>query len=365
MLERLEELVLIETPSHSPEAQQPAFELLASWFRALDYQVTLWPGQTSGGCLLARPARRNRGPGYQLLVGHCDTVWPVSSLATMPFRVEGDRAFGPGVFDMKCGLVMMATALEILRDFNLKPQLEPVVLINSDEEIGSRESTALIRRWSRWARRAFILEPALGPRGRIKTARKGVGGFEFQVAGVASHAGLEPEKGASAILEMCGVIEALSALNDPERGITVNIGRIEGGQRPNVVPPQCSALVDVRVLTERDARKIEGHLRSLKPRDPRFRLTVKGGFGRPPLEPTLANQELWNQAYALGRQLGLELEQATAGGGSDGNTTSQYTATLDGLGAVGAHAHNPAEQIEVGPVLERTALLALLLIEAP
>ncbi len=360
-LHRLQQLVTLETPSLNPSALEPALELTSRWLEALDFTVRRLPGPKSGGHLLAYPRTRSKGLGYQLLLGHLDTVWPLGILEQMPFKVEGDRVAGPGVYDMKAGLVMMLSALEALNSCQKEPALTPVLLINSDEEVGSFESTKAIRRLSRFARRAFVLEPSLGPEGKIKTARKGVGGFTVRIHGRAAHAGLEPERGVSAILELSHVIQSLFALNDPSRGVTVNVGTVDGGLRANVIAPSSEARVDVRVLRVADARDIEHKIMGLKPSNPAVTLEIHGGFGRPPLEPTPRNQKLWRTARRLGRDLGMDLEEGVAGGGSDGNTCSLYTATLDGLGAVGDSAHNPEEHIVLSKTLERTLLLAMML----
>lgn len=359
-LELVEALVRLETPSLEPPTQGPALELLASRLEPLG----LRPRRSPRGILFAREGRRRPA---QMLVGHCDTVWPTGTLRQMPFRVEDDTVSGPGIYDMKAGLAMIVVALEVLQELDRAPALDPVVVVNSDEEIGSRRSTGLIARVAKGCRRALVLEPSLGPEGRLKTARKGVGGFVVTVKGRAAHAGLEPGKGASAILELSHLIQQLFALNDAERGVTVNVGMVDGGLRPNVVAPTSQARVDVRVLTRADGRRVEDAIRALEPTVPGVTLEVEGGFGRPPLEPTPANRALWELARAEADKLGLPLLEGVAGGGSDGNTTSLYTATLDGLGAVGDGAHSPTEHILLTPTLERTALLAKIMLaeEAP
>jgi glutamate carboxypeptidase len=263
---------------------------------------------------------------------------------------------------MKGGLVQMLYALRALNDLVLRPPADCVVVINSDEEIGSPDSTPLIRRLARRAVRAFILEPAFGRAGKLKTARKASGGFMITVTGRAAHAGVNPEEGASAILEMSHQVQRLFALNDPARGITVNVGTIDGGLRPNVVAAEVRASVDVRVRTREDAAEVEAAIRRLRPVTPGTAVRVEGGIEQAPMEPLLRNQALWRLAQDLGRRLGLEPDQAAVGGASDGNTTSQYTATLDGLGAVGDGAHAPHEQALIPQMAERCVLLVLLLL---
>src|SRR5215207_2759859 len=359
----LERLALAETPSTQPGSQDEVFNILSEALTDIGYSAWHVPGRTSGGHLYARP-EKCRAPA-QLLLGHCDTVWPLRTLATMPVEVKDDIVKGPGVYDMKGGLAQMVFALRALRDLGLRPTVTPIVFVNSDEEVGSRESTRHIRRLARVAERAFVMEPSLGPSGKLKTARKGVGRYEITVTGEAAHAGLDPEEGASAILELSYLIQALFALNDPARGTTVNVGTIDGGLRPNVVAPESRASVDVRVPTIEDARRVEETILGLKPVTPGVTLRVEGGMGRPPMERTPRNRRLWETARDLGMELDLNLGEGVAGGGSDGNTTSLFTATLDGLGAVGEGAHARYEFVYADRMVERCALLALLLMEPP
>lgn len=362
MVALLERLALAESPSNDPTAAAAALELLATELQRAGTTVRRFPGRVSAGTLYAQPARRTRGRPLQLLVGHCDTVWPVGSLAQMPVRLDGETLRGPGVFDMKGGLVQMLFALRALRDLDLRTPADSVVVVNSDEEIGSPDSTALIRRLARLAARAYILEPAFGRTGKLKTARKASGGFTITIKGRAAHAGINPEEGASAILELSHQIQRLFALNDATRGITVNVGTIDGGIRSNVIAPEVRASVDVRVRTRADAAEVEAAIRGLRPVNPQTRIVVEGGIEQMPMEPLPRNQALWRMAQILGRRIGLELEQAAVGGASDGNTTSAYTATLDGLGAVGDGAHALHEQTLIPAMLERCALLVLLLL---
>ena len=301
----------------------------------------------------------------QLLLGHCDTVWPPGTLKKMPVDFEDDVVKGPGVYDMKGGLAQMVFALRALHDLDLEPTVAPVVFVNSDEEVGSPDSTRHIRRLARVAQRAFVMEPSLGPSGKLKTARKGVGRFTVVVEGKPAHAGLDPEGGASAILELSYLIQALFALNEPARGITVNVGTVDGGLSPNVVAPEGRAVVDVRVPTRQDARRVQQSILDLEPVTPGVKLRIEGAIGRPPMEPTPRNRRLWKTARRLGADLGVDLEEAVAGGASDGNTTSLFTATLDGLGAVGDGAHARHEFVFADKLVERCALLALLLMEPP
>jgi glutamate carboxypeptidase len=362
MVELLRRLALAESPSDDRVAVAGVLDILAPELDRSGMSVRRLRGRESAGMLYARPRERDRTRPPQLLIGHCDTVWPVGTVSRMPVRVEGDAFQGPGVFDMKGGLVQMIFALRAMQAFGFRPPAESVVLINSDEEIGSPDSTPLIRRLARRAARAFVLEPAFGRSGKLKTARKASGGFTIIVRGRAAHAGVNPEEGASAILEMSYQVQRLFALNDAARGITVNVGTIDGGLRSNVVAPEVRADVDVRVRTREDAAAVMEAIRDLRPVNPRTTIRVEGGIDQAPMEPLPRNQALWRLARDLGQRLGLELDQAEVGGSSDGNTTSQYTATLDGLGAVGDGAHADHEHVLISRMVERCALLVLLLL---
>jgi glutamate carboxypeptidase len=361
----LERLARLESPSSDPSTQGAVRELLADEFKALGYLTRSVPGRRSGGQLYARPLERARGATRQLIIGHYDTVWPVGTIADMPFEYDGQIVKGPGVFDMKGGLVQLVFALKAIESLDLSLSVMPIVFLNSDEEIGSRDSTRLIRSLARIANRALILEPSLGPVGAIKTARKGVGCYTVTVKGKAAHAGLDPEGGVSAIHELSHVIQELFALNQPERGVSVNVGTIEGGLRPNVVAPESRAVIDVRVATLEDAERIDVAIKAIKPKIHGIELKIEGSIGRPALERTPRNRAFWELARELGSELGLELTEAMAGGGSDGNTTSLYTATLDGLGPVGDGAHARHENLDINRTIERAALLALLLLAPP
>jgi glutamate carboxypeptidase len=365
LLDLLRRMTEAESPSDVPAAQHSIRDIIGEAFRNLGYHVRNIPGHSSGGMLHARPAARRHGGPAQLILGHYDTVWPLGTLSDMPFDHHDDVVAGPGVYDMKGGVVQAVLALDALAHFGIDTPVTPHVFLNSDEEIGSRESRRYIEALAVHMDRVFVLEPSLGIDGKLKTARKGIARFTVTVKGEAAHAGLDPGAGASAILELSHVIQDLFALNDLERGITVNVGTIDGGLRPNVVAPQSRAVVDVRVETEADGRRIEAAIRDLQPATAGTSLQIEGGFGRPAMERTPANRSLWRLACTLGADLGLELEEGLAGGGSDGNFTSLHTATLDGMGAVGDGAHARHEHLLLGPSIERAALLALLLAAPP
>jgi glutamate carboxypeptidase len=360
----LERLARAESPSADAEAQRGPFAILATELGRLDFTVRRVPGGALGDHLYARPRVRTRGAGRQLVVGHMDTVWPRGMLTRMPVEVRSGNLHGPGVLDMKGGLVQLVFALRALRAHELVPSVTPVVFLNTDEEIGSIDSRPSIELLARGAKRAFVLEAGEGSAGRLKIARKGVGRFRLGVRGRASHAGTSFEEGVSAVLELSYQVQRLFALNDAARGITVNVGMVDGGLRPNVVAPEASAVIGVRAPTAADARRLEAEIRGLRPVLEGSSLRVDGGFGRPPMEPGPGNRELLATAQRIGSELGLSLEDAgRAGGGSDANITSLHTPTLDGLGPVGAGDHALHEHVSVASLSERAALLALLLLE--
>ena len=362
MVELLQRLALAESPSDDRAAVAGVLAMLASELEQCGMSVRRFRGRVSGGMLFARPRERDRTLPLQLLVGHCDTVWPVGTVRQMPVRVEGETLFGPGVFDMKGGLVQMIFALRALQDLGLRPPADEC----RRHQLGRRDRQPRLHPADPppgpRAARAFILEPAFGRSGKLKTARKASGGFTITVKGRAAHAGVNPEEGASAILEMSYQVQRLFALNDAARGITVNVGTIDGGLRSNVVAPEVRASVDVRVRTRPDAAEVEAAIRGLRPVNPRdddpgrrrHRAAADGAAAAQPGAVAAG--------AGPGPALGLELDQAEVGGTSDGNTTSQYTATLDGLGAVGDGAHAAHEQALIPQMVERCALLVLLLL---
>ena len=363
MMDFLKELVRMETPSGDKYAQDELFQFLMEKFKGLGHYQIRMNGDVTGGYLYSRPRRKNGLQLNQLLIGHGDTVWAKDTIHNMPIVEANGKTTGPGIYDMKAGITQIYFALKTVADLDLELPALPLVLINSDEEIGSFESTLAIERLSRISNRAFVMEPPLGLEGKLKTERKGVGRFTISVKGRAAHAGLDPGKGINAIVELSHQVQKLHAMNDFEKGISVNVGMIEGGYSPNVVAPESRAVIDVRVKNSVDGEFIADKIFQLKPHLDDVELAVHGGMGRPPMERTPRNQSLWAQAKTNGEHLGLQLEQASAGGGSDGNTTSLYTATLDGLGTVGDGAHAEHEFIFTDTLVERTALLTLLLID--
>ena len=370
IVDLLMELANLESPSLVPESQHAIQELLMRRLKAIGFAAELFPGDKTGDHLyLSReePASSSDGAPLQLLVGHTDTVWPIGTVYDMPVEWEEqeDIVRGPGVFDMKAGIVEMIYALEALTELGLEPTVAPTIFLNSDEEIGSPDSRDHVARLAQSASRVLVLEPALGSEGHIKTTRRGVSRFEVRVIGRASHSGIALEEGASAIQEMAHVIHALHALTDHERGIGVNVGKVAGGTRVNVVAAECRAGVDVRVTSQADAEWVSEVIGSMEPTTPGTRLEVEHVIGVAPMEATPRNQVLWEAVRGCGRRLGLELEGVQSGGASDGNTTSLYAATVDGLGPVGDGAHAHHEHVRVTELLERTTLLALILMMPP
>ena len=362
MLALLKELVAIESPSNNKKALKNVIRFLITELEQLGFYTLHVSGKNTGGYLYARPLIRKKNTPLQLLIGHCDTVWELHTIKDMPVVQSNGKLSGPGVFDMKAGIIQILFSLRAIKALQLDLAVTPIILINTDEEIGSHESTPIIKRLSKLVHRAFVLEPPLGLEGRLKTARKGVGRFTITVKGKAAHAGLDPQKGVNAIVELSHQVQRLYAMNDFDKGITVNVGLIEGGYASNVIAAESKATIDVRVYNIEDGAYITDRIHQLKPILDNVELRIEGRIGRPPMTQTSRNKHLWENAEANGKLIGLNLEQATAGGGSDGNTTSLYTATLDGLGTPGDGAHATHEFIFSDKLIERTALLTLLML---
>lgn len=358
----LRSLVEKETPSDDPSSFVEVFNILRKSFEALDYNVKHRQGQKTAGELICKPKDFNPHTPNQLLVGHIDTVWDTGTLLGMPFSLEGNIAKGPGIFDMKAGVCMMIFAMKAIKELGKSPDIQPVFIISSDEEIGSFESKEVIVEEAKQAERTFILEPSLGRDGMIKTERKGIGLYEIDIKGTPSHAGLDPEKGSSAILALSSIVQRLVELNDPLNGINVNVGKIEGGERANVIAAKSKATVDVRVPTKKDGEWINKEIYKLKSKLDGIEVKISGGIRRLPLEKKEANQRLWEITRELGRELDMELQETATGGVSDGNFTNLYSPTIDGLGAVGEGAHAYHEKIFLDETLKRAELLTLLLL---
>jgi glutamate carboxypeptidase len=363
--ELIRDLVECESPSGDVAAISRFVDVFADRVDDIARVRTFSGGSDSGKpqgphfrCEFRLPGRGKEG--QILALGHSDTVWPLGTLRTMPFHDSRGRLFGPGVFDMKSGLALFVTAMRILRDLDLHVGRRVLLQVNSDEEIGSPSSRPLTEQAARESVAVLVLEPA-GAGGKLKTARKGVGDYTVTVRGVAAHAGLDFEQGASAIVEMARQIERMTRFTLLDRGITVSPGVIRGGTRSNVIAAECSVEVDVRVPRAKDARYVERCFRSLKPFDKLCSVRVEGGLNRPPLERTAGVRKLFGLAARLAGEIGVELGECAVGGGSDGNFTAALgVPTLDGLGAVGEGAHAPGESIVIARLAERAALLAKL-----
>lgn len=359
MLDLLRRMVEIESPSDDKAGVDKLGRLLAAEFEGLGGKITFHPQPASGNHLQAEFPGSAGNP--ILLLGHFDTVWPLGTLKTMPFRVEGGRAFGPGIYDMKAGIAMMLFALRALRSAGASHR--PVtVLLDTDEEVGSPTGRPLVEAVAKECEAVLVLEPSQGPQGYLKTARKGVGDYTLRVRGRASHAGVDFEKGHSAIVELSRQVLEVAKFTDLARGITVNPGVIQGGTRTNVVAAEAWAEVDIRIARAADARELEQKFAALRPIDPGCSLEVSGGLNRPPMERTEGTVRLFRLAQEHAAALGLALDEASTGGGSDGNFTSALgLPTLDGLGALGEGAHAASESIVLSELPRRAALLACLI----
>jgi len=363
MTRLLGRFVRAESPSFDKAAVDRFGRIVAAEWKRRVAAIT-WLRQRERGDHLRvewRP-RAKRVASQLLVLGHLDTVYDVGTIARTPFRVFRGRAWGPGAFDMKGGLVIALYAVDALASSGCLPEKRVVFLWTSDEEIGSGSSRALIEREAQRSDAVLVLEPAAGLDGRVKTGRKGVGEIELIATGRAAHAGLNPQDGVNAIEEMALQISRMARWNQPRRGISVNAGVIEGGTRSNVIADRARALVDLRALRARDMRMLERKFRSLRPILRGAKLAVRGGFNRPPMDPRMSTA-LYNTARALARDMGVTLGEAFVGGGSDGNFTAALgVPTLDGLGAVGENAHSPLENVIIRSLPERAALLAGLLL---
>ncbi len=357
----IREMVECESPSDNPVAVDRFVDLIAAKVSGIA-KVETFPGGRFGRhlrCEFSLPGDKKEG--QILALGHSDTVWPMGTLASMPFREADGRLWGPGVLDMKSGVAFFLFAMQALRELEIPVKHSIVLQLNPDEEVGSESSRALTEEAARKSLAVLVLEPGTGLEGKLKTARKGVGDYTVTVRGKASHAGVDFEAGASAILELSRQIERIAAFTDLACGITVNPGVISGGTRTNVVAAEARVEVDIRVAREQDAPILEAKFRSLQAIDPRCSIHVEGGLNRPPMERSAGIQKLFHTAKVLAAELGVELEESSTGGGSDGNFTAALgVPTLDGLGGVGEGAHASNESILINRIADRTALLAML-----
>lgn len=363
MLELLGRFVRCESPSHVKAAVDRLGRMVSGEWERRGARVRVLRQKELGSHIRAEIWLGEGRTSRQILVlGHLDTVYPEGTLARMPFRVAGGRALGPGVFDMKGGLMLALFAVDALRALKIRPQKRFVFLWNSDEEIGSTTSRAEIEREAKLSDAVLVLEPAAGVAGKLKTARKGVGTAEVIVRGRGAHAGIDPSAGVNAVHELALQIARLMKMNEMRRGITVQATVVSGGTASNVVPDHARAKVDIRYAHLADAPRIDRNLRALRPILKGAQLEILGGVNRPPLERTHGVEKLFRHAQSLMREIGLDLDEASTGGGSDGNFTGALgIPTLDGLGAIGGAAHSSDEFVEIRSLPERAALLAGLL----
>jgi glutamate carboxypeptidase len=354
----LRELVQQESPSEDRQAVNAAMALVERWAREQGARIRHHKQHEFGDVLELRFGSSRSKQKPVLLLGHLDTVWPIGTLKTMPWRESEGRFWGPGVLDMKAGVVMALTAFNTLQEMKLA---RPVtLLLNSDEEVGSPISRLITERLALESAAVFVLEPAQGL--AYKTARKGVGHYTVHVTGVGAHSGVDFERGHSAVLELAKLIQTISGFTNSARKLTVNCGVISGGTRSNVVASQACTEVDVRIAKASDAAYVEKLFRGLKVSDPHCKLTITGGINRPPMERTAGTIALFKKARSFAAELGFALEEAATGGGSDGNFTAALgVPTLDGMGAVGDGAHAAHESVVIEHLVPRTALLAAMI----
>ncbi len=354
----LRALVEVESPSDDKAAVDAAVCMVAALGTGIGGRVKLHKQKVFGDVLELRFGRAGKGRKPILLLGHLDTVWPLGTLAKMPWREDGGRFRGPGVLDMKAGVVMALAAMRVLADAGV--QRPVTLLLNPDEEVGSPVSRPVTERLARESEAVLVLEPAQGL--ACKTARKGVGQYRLQVTGVSAHSGVDFERGHSAVLELARLLQKVAGFTDLKLGRTVNPGVIGGGTRSNVIAEHAWAEVDVRIARASDAMKVEKLFRGLRCTDPKCMLKVTGGINRPPMERKPGGVALYKKARGLAAELGFVLDEAATGGGSDGNFTAALgVPTLDGLGAVGEGAHAAHESIVIEHIVPRTALLAAMI----
>ncbi len=358
IVETVQQLVEIESPSDVKAAVDRLGAVLGSRFEEIGGRVSVHPAEKSGNQLQVDfTASASRAQKPVLLLGHMDTVYPIGTISKMPCRVAKGRVWGPGVLDMKAGIALALHVMEALVKWGLSRPVS--LLLVTDEEVGSKSSRAITEKLAQNAAAVLVLEPAYGLRGAVKTARKGVGDYTIQVTGKGAHSGLDFAEGQSAVLELAKQICEIEKLVDLKRGITLNVGRISGGTRVNVVPAEATALLDLRVATASDGRRLDRKLRALKPFNRKCKIAVSGELNRPPMERTAGVAALYARAREIAKSLGWNLEEAAVGGGSDGNFTAALgIPTLDGLGGVGEGAHAEHESILISELPRRSALLA-------
>ncbi len=363
MIQSIRHMVEMESPSHHKKSVDLLGERLADAFREIGGEVQFHRGGKFGAHLQVDFASDSRRTPV-LLLGHFDTVWDLGTLSTMPFREADGRLWGPGVLDMKSGIAQMIFAIEALRRLHGKLTRPVTVLLVTDEEVGSESSRPITESIAKKCAAVLVVEPSFGLQGALKTARKGVGDYTLKVKGRAAHAGLDFEKGASAILELSRQLVEIAKFTDLKKGITVNAGVIRGGTRTNVIADEAEAEFDLRIAAADQAKTMDRKFHALQPFDPRCQLEVTGGINRPPLERTDKVVGLFRAAQKIAAEIGWHLDEASVGGGSDGNFTAGLgIPTLDGLGAVGEGAHARNESVLISELVRRTALLARLIEE--
>jgi glutamate carboxypeptidase len=364
MLAALEQLVKFESPSTNKTALDAYARNLSRRFEQLGAETTTLANPGAGDHLqvvFSAPQAKSESPG--LLLCHYDTVWGIGTIDAQPFRVDGDQVYGPGIYDMKASHVMVEFAIKAIGELEVQLPRSIVVLFTSDEEIGSQTSRKLIEDLAHQAQYVLVLEPPTAE-GGLKTARKGVGGFNLRITGRAAHAGAQPERGISAVHELARQIVRLEGLADEVQGTTVNVGVIKGGTRSNVIAAHAEAEVDARAWTTEEAQRVETAIMNLQPLLPGAELEVEGGFERPPMVRSQAIADLFRRASQLGAKLGMDLQEGSTGGGSDGNFTAALgVPTLDGLGVMGDGAHADYEHILFSHLPAQTSLLAALLLD--
>lgn len=394
IIDTIARLVNMDSPTANKEAVDELGKVLRSWLTDAGAQVEVFPRDDAGDHMLARWQGRGPAPDTDggspevhtagvhpggatpsgelrplggdrrpiLFLCHADTVFDYGEAERRPFRIEGDRAFGPGVFDMKTGIALALWAVKGLKALGRMPARDVWMLVTTDEEVGSPTSRELIEHTARQCAAVLVMEPAVGPEGLLKTWRKGVGMFHLVCRGRAAHAGADPEKGVSAIEEMAHQIVRLHGLTDFDAGTTVNVGTVAGGSRTNVIADRAEARIDLRVMTAEEGRRMEEIIKGMQPVLPGARISITGGMNRPPMEPSEGGRLLFEAAREAGAELGMTVGASGTGGGSDGSFTAAIgVPTLDGLGAVGDGAHREDEHIVLPPLPERAALAARLL----
>ena len=366
MLRQIRALVEIESPSGDVAGSGCVVAQIAemAWDLPFPCTVERLDAPDYGQHIRVRAFGDNApSDGTLLLLGHTDTVHPRGSLAARPWRVEGNKAYAPGVFDMKANIVLALEALRALSAHGLRPNREIVLLLMCDEETGSEQGRQWVEAEARRAKSCLVLEPA-APGGKVKTGRKGTGFFTLHAHGVPAHAGLEPEKGANAIIELARHLANVQTLTDYAQGTTVNVTTIRGGTVSNVIPEYAEAEVDVRFQTMAEAARIEHAIRGLQSYDERVRLDISGEINRPPLERTAGVVALYEHAKNIAATFGYELGEAQVGGGSDGNFVGALgVPVLDGIGVQGDGAHTNHEHILLDDLAARATLLAQLILE--